>query len=138
MVLDLDSIERWTSHVNQVTASASSTAFEQDSGSDKRSDATEDTQSTGDSFWSLIDVVNKVENELLSDIDNLSRKEQEVLRKPSVINKYFPPNVYTKLLPWHDLMEGYKNIKALEERVMPERMNITVMMAVPDPPHGPT
>ncbi|KAF2820973.1 hypothetical protein CC86DRAFT_411295 [Ophiobolus disseminans] len=86
----------------------------------------------------LIDLLNKADRELMSDIDNLRFTREAVLRKASVITKYFSKDILVKLCPWRGLLDGYMSIQALERHAMPERQPITVMMAVPDPPRGPT
>jgi hypothetical protein len=75
------------------------------------------------------DLLNKAEGELLMEIASLPRNRMEILRKPAVIDRYFPPEVYRKMCDDPNLLCAFNAIHELESITMPDRRSLTVMMA---------
>jgi hypothetical protein len=77
----------------------------------------------------LATLLNKTEEELMSDISKLPYQRLEILSKPAVTDKFFPLGVYKKMCCYPDLLKGFKEIRALEVDAMPKRLSVTVMAA---------
>jgi hypothetical protein len=80
----------------------------------------------------FINLLNEAETELLIDISNLPCKKLEIMQKPAVIDKYFPPHVYRSMRCYPDLLNGFNAIRDLESATMPERLSLAIMMARTD------
>lgn len=80
----------------------------------------------------FINLLNKAETELLIDISNLPCKKSEIMQKPAVIDKYFPPHVYRSMCCYPDLLNGFNAIRDLESATMPERLSLAIIMARTD------
>jgi hypothetical protein len=91
-----------------------------------------DTYTKANSHFELIDLLNRADEELLMDIENLRRDRKETLLKLPVVEKYFPPEVYRKICSYPDCLRGFNAIHKLEVTAMPTRHSLIVMSLTDD------
>jgi hypothetical protein len=91
-----------------------------------------DTPTHVNSHSEFIDLLNRADEELLMDIDNLRRDKKATLLKRPIVDKYFPPEVYRKICSYPEILSAFNAIHKLEITAMPTRHSLTVMMSLPD------
>lgn len=75
----------------------------------------------------IISRLNKAETRILRDIEDLVSGNTDMLDKPAVTMEYFPPSLRRRMMP--DQLERLRNVEAMEREAMPQRFDVTVMMA---------
>jgi hypothetical protein len=77
----------------------------------------------------LIALLNKAEKELLEDVSNMRHNSEAVLKKPAVMDRYFPRALAQQMIPYPDLMDHITDLLSFEMYSIPARLDPTVMMA---------
>jgi hypothetical protein len=77
----------------------------------------------------LITLLNKAEKELLEDVSDMRHNSEAVLKKPAVMDKYFPRALAQQMIPYPDLMDHITDLLSFEMYSIPARLDPVVMMA---------
>jgi hypothetical protein len=77
----------------------------------------------------LIALLNKAEKELLEDVSDMRHDSEAVLKKPAVMDKYFPRALAQQMISYPDLMDHITDLLSFEMYSIPARLDPTVMMA---------
>jgi hypothetical protein len=80
----------------------------------------------------FIDLLERAEDEVLGDIDDLHHNRAATLKKPTVLDKYLPDKVHQRICSYPDILRGFNAISKLEAKAMPNRRGLLVMMANTD------
>lgn len=86
---------------------------------------------------SLIARLEEAEAALMAELRALPSMRQQILRRPSVLDRHFSGEVTVSILRDHGLRKWFDRLQSLERKAMPERFGIIVMMADTDPPQRP-